>query len=142
MSIITIPKNTLLRNNTSKILKNETDDAPINKFHAPGLDEDHKYKKRVNANMRVRFQTMLSFSTVRELDVADLISLLNERLKLEGKNLEDCMKLSKKLDSEFGTYSKRKTTYYPMLVETDDLKCGFIPYTHAFHFSSELTKVE
>lgn len=132
-----IPKNVLIRNNVKKPLA-EHANISIKKFSLSEVNSKDMYKKRINSNLRKRLNSLLSCNTIKDDEVADFLSLLDERLRMEGSDLEEAVNNSKLLDTKYGSYSKRYNTKEPVLCEDADL--GFIEFYIDFHSSEKFKR--
>lgn len=126
-----IEKNILIRNKAVKKLKKK-----LNKeYPIYPLDESEiLFKKRVNQNMRNRLQTMLSYDEIRIEDVADFLSLLDERLSLEGMMFDSALEKKEEMDDIYGKYNKRYSTMDEVDIPID---IGFIEYEVKRKLTSE-----
>ena len=62
---------------------------------------------------------MLSGSSINLIEVADLLSLINERLVIAGESLDDAIKEMAILDKEYGQYTKHYTSKRELDIESD-----------------------
>ena len=118
-----VDKNRLLRNKAKKILKEKgelfgSDDMPaIQKMDIDIPQGEYHYRRRLNQNIKDRVNSMCRDLTLNMNEVADLLDLIQERLKLDGHSLEEVEPYRVALHAKYGGYSKKFTTNY--LFETD-----------------------
>lgn len=120
-----IARNILLRNKAKKTLEKKHEGF----FPIERLDNGAQsiLEKRLNQNLRNRLQTMLSYNDIHLEDVADFLSLLEARLKLNDMDIEMASTKMKELDKKYGSYSKGMSTMDELDINDD---IGFIPYEH------------
>lgn len=129
-----IPKNVLIRNLVKKPLMKHAN-ISIKKFSLSGVNSKDMYKKRLNSNLRKRLNSLLSYNTIKDDEVADFLSLLDERLRMEGSDLDEAVNRSRMMDITYGTYSKRYNTQEDTICDDADL--GFIEFYTDFHNSEK-----
>lgn len=133
-----IPKNTLLRSKDAKAITEIPgyEDA-VKKYKTKQLDDDHSYRKKVNANLRKRLDSLFHGDMINEEEVVDFLSLLEHLLILHNIDIDDMMKKRFYRDHEYGTYSTRRYTTVDIDDERfDDL--SFIPYSKTVKMTKKL----
>lgn len=130
-----ILKNTIVRDKVKKNLKKSSVVVPISKFSSAGNNPDWDYKKRLNANLRKRLGSLLSYNSLRPSEIGEFLGLLEERLKMDGFSLKDGMKEKEKLEKLYGKYEKRLNTEEDIF--TEDKDCGFIFYVNDTHVTDK-----
>lgn len=131
-----IPKNTIVRDNVRKNLRKILPDVCINKFSSSGNNPDWDYKKRLNANLRKRLNSLISQNTIRSNELGEFLGLLEERLMLEGMDLQTGLNEKKALEDTYGKYTKRLNVYTDIYTEDNDCG-GFIPYVSDVHVTDK-----
>lgn len=118
-----IDKNRLMRNKAKKILKANgellAENKVIIKMDTDIPQGEYHYRRRLNQNIKDRVASLTRNLNFRLEEVADLLDLLEERLKLDGNSLEDVAPHRAELKRKYGSYSKKYTTTTLLDVESD-----------------------
>lgn len=121
-----IPKNTMLRNNIKKIIKGHCPEylEDIKKMNVDDFQGPYHVSRRLNQMIKKRTNSMLAGSSINLEEVGDLLGLIEERLILEGHDLNDAINQHRALINQYGDYSKHYTS-----TSSIDLDCKiFLPY--------------
>lgn len=116
-----IPKNAMLRDKVKEFIRkeNQIELDGVKKMDIDDFQGLYHISRRLNQCIKKRANSMLSGSSINLIEVADLLSLINERLVIEGESLEDAIKEMTILDKVYGQYTKHYTSKRELDIDSD-----------------------